>query len=107
MEREPPGTGAMTFDPMSPSELETYLTLIDQRVRAISVILTDGTSLTGRYVAGGLPDRPILEAIDDRYVYRVIVPGRRIAGILEQMTTNPSGTGPPSPSLLVDPAKRA
>jgi hypothetical protein len=97
----------MSFDPMSPDEVDAYLDLIPDGVQTVTMILTDGTFLTGRLVLSGVPERPILEAFDDSYGYRVIVPSHRIAGILEQVTTNPSGTGPPSPSLLVDPATRA
>jgi hypothetical protein len=97
----------MTFDPMPAEEIKEYFGLIGDGAQAVSVILTDGTMLTGRYAGGGLFCRPVLEAVDDRHAYRVIVPASRIAGILEQITTNPSGTGPPDPSLLVDPAARA
>jgi hypothetical protein len=97
----------MTFDPMSADEIKEYFGLIGDCAQAVSVILTDGTMLTGRYSGGGLTGRPVLEAVDERHVYRVIIPASRIAGILEQVTTNPSGTGPPDPSLLVGPAAGA
>jgi hypothetical protein len=97
----------MTFEPMPTEEIREYFELIGDEVQAVSVILTDGTMLTGRYAGGGLSGRPVLEAVDDRRAYRVIVPASAIAGILEQVTANPSGTGVPDPSLLVGPAARA
>jgi hypothetical protein len=96
----------MTFDTMPPEDLQEYLAMIPKRDTA-SIILTDGTTLTGRYVKDALPLRPILEALDEHHLYRVIVPSSRIAGVLEHSTTNPTGIGPSPPALLVDAAIRS
>jgi hypothetical protein len=100
-------TGAvMRFEPMPLDEIRAFLEVIgEKRVPAISVILTDGTMLTGRF--RHYPDRSvplILEAETDGSGARVEIPTDRIAGILEQ---NPIGAKELDPTLLSSPAEQA
>jgi len=95
----------MGFDPMTPDEIQAYLGVIGDKAEAISVILTDGAMLTGRYSIRDDPSQPLsLYALSNSVLYRAKIPANRIAGILEQ---NPVGAKAPDPSLLVPPAERA
>jgi hypothetical protein len=94
----------MGFDPMPPDEIQAYLGLIGNTAQAVSVILTDGTMVTGRYTIGDQSYPLILQAAEAPVAYSVAIPGGRIAGILEQ---NPVGAKASDPSLLVLPARHA
>jgi hypothetical protein len=96
----------MEFHPMTPDEIQTYLGLLGDTVQAVSVILTDGTMLTGQYVITDNPFQPLgLWAIDGSNAYFVAIPADCIASIFEQ---SPVGGGlVPDPLLLVPPAVQA
>lgn len=95
----------MGFDPMPQDAIQAYLGTIGDSVEAVSVILTDGTMLTGRYRIHDNPSEPIsLHALTPSSLYKVEIPASRIAGILEQ---NPVGAMAPDSSLLVAAAARA
>jgi hypothetical protein len=98
---------SIVFDAMSVDEIGEYLAMLPGEDLTLSIILTEGTMLTGHYIRDHLPGRPILEAMDDRFSYRVIVPFQRIAGILEHATTGPLSVGPSPPNLLLGPAENA
>jgi hypothetical protein len=90
------------FDPMPSEEIRTYLArLTDKEPQAVSVILTDGTMLTGQYAVGDLSYPLVLGAFEGNFTHVVAIPAGQIAGILEQ---DPSGAGPPDVSLLIPPA---
>jgi len=95
------------YEAMTVDEVSEYLALLPGEDLTLSIVLTDATMITGYYIRDHLPGRPILEAIDDRHSYRVIVPSRRIAGILEHVTANRLGAGLSPPNLLLGPAEQA
>ena len=98
----------MGFDPIPPDVIQAYLGEIGNTAEALSVILTDGTMLTGRYKIGGDWPHPLtLKAFRDGESYRVTIPADRIAGIFEQVTSSPLGVEALDGSLLTPPAARA
>jgi len=98
----------MEFDPIPPDVIQTYLGELGNTAQALSVILTDGTMLTGGYKIGGDWSRPLtLEAFEHGALYRVAIPADRIAGIFEQVTSSPLGAQAPEASLLLPAAAKA
>ena len=97
----------MGFDPMPRDEIQAYVGVIGNSAQAVSVILTDGTILTGRYYIRDDPSHPLaLETHEGNTHYDVAIPADRIAGILEQFTSEPRGQGW-DPSILLPSAERA
>jgi hypothetical protein len=92
----------MGFDPIPPTVIEDYLHEVATTGMTMSVILTDGTMLTGRLGESRYP--LILYAVEGIRTYYVVLPEDRIAGILEQ---NPWGSQASEPFLLVHPAEQA
>jgi hypothetical protein len=98
----------MGFDPIPPDAIQAYLGELGNTGQVLSVILTDGTMLTGGYKIGGDWSRPLtLEVFEHGDPYRVAIPAGRIAGMFEQVTSGPPGAQAPDPSLLVPAAARA
>jgi hypothetical protein len=98
----------MGFDPIPPDAIQAYLGELGNKAQVLSVILTDGTMLTGGYKISGDWSRPLtLEAFEHGNPYRVAIPADRIAGMFEQVTSGPSDAQASDPSLLVPAATRA
>jgi hypothetical protein len=100
----------MEFDPIPPEEIDEYLSKARHVGYALSVILTDGTTLTGRSNATrSRADQSIVLSVEERNgSSRVVIPVDRVAGIAEQVLPEvDGGVQPPDPALLVPAAEKA
>lgn len=100
----------MAFDPIPPEVIQEYLSTTGYKADALSVILTDGTVLTGNnnYING--PDHSITLGTDQNPAVHpvVVIPFERVAGITEQALPRVrQGLQAPDPSVLVPPAEKA